>query len=63
MLVQPPSPALESRLPGTGGVRGRNQGSSAIARTAWPAQELAGAVQGAPASDPKPDSFSAALRE
>ena len=40
----------------------RNQGSSAIARTAWPA-ELAGAVQGAPTSDPKPDSFSAALRE
>ena len=40
----------------------RNQGSSAIARTAWPA-ELAGAVQRAPTSDPKPDSFSAALRE
>jgi putative transposase len=40
----------------------RNQGSSAIARTAWPA-ELAGAVQSAPTSDPKPDSFSAALRE
>jgi len=40
-----------------------NQGSSASARTAWPAQMLAGAVQGAPASDPKPDSFSAALRE
>ena len=40
----------------------RNQGSSAVARTAWPA-ELAGAVQSAPASDPKPDSFSAALRE
>ena len=41
----------------------RNQGSSASARTTWPAQMLAGAVQGAPASDPKPDSFSAALRE
>ena len=41
----------------------KNQGSSAIARTAWPAdQELAGAVQRAPASDPKPDSFSTALR-
>ncbi len=41
----------------------RNQGSSAIARTAWPAdQELAGAMQRAPASEPKPDSFSAALR-
>ena len=40
----------------------RNQGSSASARTAWPA-ELAGAVQSAPASDPKPDSFSAALRQ
>src|SRR5580700_4997945 len=42
----------------------RNQGSSAIARTAWPAKQmLAGAVQGALTSDPKPDSFSAALRE
>ena len=41
----------------------RNQGSSASARTAWPAKQmLAGAVQCAPASDPKPDSFSAALR-
>ena len=39
----------------------RNQGSSAVARTAWPA-ELAGAVQRAPTSDPKPDSFSTALR-
>jgi len=37
--------------------------SSAIARTAWPAAggELAGAAQSAPASDPKPDSFSATL--
>jgi putative transposase len=41
----------------------RHQGSSASARTAWPAQMLAGAVQCTPASDPKPDSFSAALRE
>jgi putative transposase len=42
----------------------RNQGSSASARTAWPTKQmLAGAVQCAPASDPKPDSFSAALRE
>jgi putative transposase len=40
----------------------RNQGNSDVARTAWPA-ELAGAVHGAPTSDPKPDSFSAALRE
>jgi putative transposase len=40
----------------------RNQGSAAVARTAWPAG-LAGAVQGAPISDPKPDSFSSALRE
>jgi putative transposase len=42
----------------------KNQMSSAAARTAWPAtdQELAGAVQRAPASDPKPDSFSATLR-
>jgi putative transposase len=39
----------------------RNQGSSAVARAAWPA-ELAGAVQRAPTSDPKPDSFSTALR-
>ena len=42
----------------------RNQGSSAIVRTAWPAKPmLAGAVQCTPASDPKPDSFSTALRE
>ena len=41
----------------------RNQGSSAIARTAWPAQELARAVQCTPASYPKPHSFSTALRE
>ena len=41
----------------------KNQGSSAIARTAWPAdQELAGAAQCAPASDPKLDRFSTALR-
>jgi putative transposase len=40
----------------------KNQGSSAVARTAWPAQALAGAVQRAPTSDPKPDSFPAALR-
>ena len=41
----------------------RNQRSSAVARTAWPAKPmLAGAVQCAPASDPKPDSFSTALR-
>jgi len=42
----------------------RNQRNSASARSAWPAnQELAGALQGASASDPEPDSFSAALRE
>ncbi len=41
----------------------RNQGISAVARIAWPAQALAGAVQCAPTSDPKPDSFSAALKE
>jgi len=41
----------------------RNQMSSAIARTAWPAdQQLAGAVRCAPVSDPKPDRFSTALR-
>jgi len=41
----------------------KNQVSSAIARTAWPAhRKLAGAAQCAPASDPKPDRFSAALR-
>jgi putative transposase len=41
----------------------KNQGNSAVARTAWPAdQELAGAVQGASASDPKPDRFSTARR-
>jgi putative transposase len=41
----------------------KNQGSSAIARTAWPTDHaLAGAPQCAPASDPKPDRFSPALR-
>jgi putative transposase len=41
----------------------KNQVSSAVARTAWPAdQELAGAAQRAPASDPKPNRFSTALR-
>src|SRR5712692_9017448 len=41
----------------------KNQMSSALARTAWPAdQELADAAQCAPASDPKPDRFSTALR-
>ena len=41
----------------------KNQMTSAIARTAWPAdQQLAGTVQGAPASDPKSDRFSPALR-
>jgi len=39
----------------------KNQKSSAIARTAWPAEQLAGAVQRAPASNPKPDRFSSAL--
>ena len=41
----------------------KNQMSSAVARTAWPAadQELAGAAQRAPASDPKLGSFSATL--
>jgi putative transposase len=41
----------------------KNQMSSAVARTAWPAadQELAGAPQRAPASDPKLGSFSASL--
>jgi putative transposase len=43
-------------------VAARNQRSSAIVRTAWPAeQELAGALQRTPASDPKPDRFSTAL--
>ena len=43
--------------------RRRSSRSSAVARTAWPAKQmLAGTVQGAPTSDPKPDSFSAALR-
>jgi putative transposase len=41
----------------------KNQMSSAIARTAWPAdQELAGAMQRVPASDLKPNSFSSALK-
>ena len=42
----------------------KHQRSSAVARTAWPAidQELAGALQRAPTSDPKLSSFSATLR-
>ena len=41
----------------------KNQGSLAIARTAWPADRmLTGAAQCAPASDPKPGRFSTALR-
>jgi Integrase core domain len=40
----------------------KNQRSSAVARTAWPAEpELAGAMQSAPASNPKLDCFSTAL--
>ena len=34
-----------------------NQGSSASARTAWPAQMLAGAVQGAPRTNRRPEIF------
>jgi putative transposase len=41
----------------------KHQVTSAIAHTAWPAnQMLAGAMQRAPASVPKPDSFPATLR-
>jgi transposase InsO family protein len=41
----------------------KNQMSSVIARTAWPAkQEPASAAQRARTSDPKPDRFSTALR-
>ena len=41
----------------------KNQASSAITRTASPADRaLAGAAQCGPASDPKPDRFSTALR-
>ena len=41
----------------------KNQMSSALAHTAWPAdRELAGAAQCAPTSGPKPDRFSTALR-
>jgi len=37
--------------------------SLAVARTAWPADPtLAGALQRAPASNPKPGSFSATFR-
>jgi putative transposase len=44
-------------------LRPGKSGSSAIARTAWPTDHaLAGAPQCAPASDPKPDRFSPALR-
>jgi hypothetical protein len=38
-------------------------GSAGLARTARPAQQmLAAALQGAPAADPKPNSFSATLK-
>jgi transposase InsO family protein len=42
----------------------KHQINSTVARTAWPApdQELAGAVQRAPASEPEPKRFSATLR-
>jgi putative transposase len=41
----------------------KNQLSSAVARTAWPAADrLTRAAQRTPTSDPKPDRFSAALR-
>jgi hypothetical protein len=56
-----PHPSLAHLMPEE--FAARNQMSSAIARTDWPAEkELAGAVRCAPASDSKPDRFSTALR-
>jgi putative transposase len=58
-----PRKVFEETIPLAGSLPPSKPRSSAIARTAWPAQpQLAGAVQRAPASDAKPDSFSAALR-
>jgi putative transposase len=58
-----PRKVFEETMPLASSLPPSKPGSSAIARTAWPAQpQLAGAVQRAPASDTKPDSFSAALR-
>jgi len=58
-----PRQIFEETIPLANSLRLGKSWSSAIARTAWPAQQpLAGAVQRAPASDAEPDSFSAALR-
>jgi putative transposase len=58
-----PHSSLGNLTPEEFAAQAANPGSSALARTAWPAdQELAGAMQRAPASDPKPDRFSTALR-
>src|SRR5487761_1420887 len=55
--LQPPAPALEPLLPGAGEVRGKESRELGHCAHRLASQGLAGAVQGAPASDPKPDSF------
>jgi hypothetical protein len=58
-----PHSSLGNLTPEEFAAQAADQGNSGLARTAWPAnQELAGAMQRAPASDPKPDRFSTALR-
>ena len=58
-----PHSSLGNLTPEEFAAQAADQGNSALAHTAWPAdQELAGAMQRAPASDPKPYSFSVTLR-
>lgn len=58
-----PHSSLGNLTPEEFAARATNPGSSALARTARPAQELlAAAAQSATASDPKPHSFSLTLR-
>jgi len=58
-----PHSSLGNLTPEEFAAQAADQGNSALARTAGPAnQELAGAMQSAPASDPKLDRFSTALR-
>ena len=61
--IQSGTAALESRPSNTGGVRGKESGELGHrAHRLASRPELAGAVQCAPVSDPKPDRFSTALR-
>ena len=59
--LQPRAAAFESRLPGAGGVRGKE--SRGLGHRAHRLEEGCQARCKAPTWDPKPDSFPAALRE